>query len=198
MNISIDTGLMTATLQGDANGNPIPIKAGSPEPVTITCTANGVASLTGNNIAMSLGLTSTVGTNPQTLAWLDTFISSGGVYVGTLNCNDLRLMTFFANLGSAPLNIEVQWSIGGGEPFIAPNMIVPCEQQQTGANPGGAGGPNYVTTAELAAALAAILDANGNILIGTHARLAPTATGCILQTSASGLWNDTQNSQQWP
>jgi len=189
MVINFDTGILQATL---AENTP-PIKAGSQVPVTVLCVANGEPTNFGGTVALFMGLTSSVGNSPLTLAYLNTFTAgSNSTFTGTLNAADPRLTLFFTNIAQQDLNLEVGYSVNGGPPYIAPNVLINCQQLQSPAG----GGPSYVTEAQLTAALLNIVDANGNLLVGLNGRFQPTATGMIAQTSPDEVaWN---NSQQWP
>lgn len=199
MTINFDTGLLSASLAGgDAN---IAIKSGSGEPITIVCTDGGDPTEFGGSVVMNLGLTAGGGVQPTTLAFLGAFTQTESTFTGTLDCNDVRLVEFMKNQLPQNLNLEVWYAVDSGPRFIAPNIPVVCQAGQNLGNPSSEGGPNYPTTDEMTAAIAAaiatIKDGSGRILVGTHGRLAPTSTGFQSETSPTGgdPWTPQQS---WP
>jgi len=150
MTITFETTGPTATLTGVSV-----IKSGSQVPVTFNFTTNGSPSVLAGTPAIEMGI-SQQSSSPALLAFLDTFTAlTPNTYTGILNANDSRLVTAMASTQSAAMNMEVAVTIEGEE-YIAPNLVVTVQQGIIGGAPSGEGGPSYVTTTMLAAAVAGL------------------------------------------
>ena len=150
MNITIDIASNIATVD-----SAVTIKAGSRVPVNVTFVNNGAPATLSGTPAIQLGL-SAQSVPPRVLAYLDVFTAAAAnIFTGTLDASDTRLVTYMDDKASAALNVEAAWTLGG-ELFIAPNFTINAQPQVIAGAESGEGGPVYVTTTALAAAIAGL------------------------------------------
>jgi hypothetical protein len=150
MNITFETTTNVATLSG-----PNTIKAGSQIPVQLSFTTNGQPSALASTPTIQIGITAQT-SSPTTLAFLNSFTElTPNTFTGILNANDTRLVAAMASTTTATMNLECAVTISSLE-YIAPNVSINVQQQQISGPASSEGGPTYVTSAVMAAALAAL------------------------------------------
>ena len=93
---------------------------------------------------------------PSVLAYLDTFAAgAGSTFTGELDATDTRLASYMTDKGTAALDLEVAWTMGGVR-FIAPNLSITVQQAIIYGAQTSNGGPAYATAAQMAAAVAGL------------------------------------------
>lgn len=122
--------------------SPVPLKATSEVPVTITF-SSVPSSATGLSIALGSGQT------PQrTLAFNDSFSGSGATRTATLNANDTRMQAFMVGRGAATLDIEFAGVINGFI-WIVHNVKVLVQAGVVTGPEASDDGPTYLTAGQV-------------------------------------------------
>lgn len=119
-----------------------PIKAGGGVPVALVFEANP-GEITGFSLALSAQ-----SSTPAVLAYLDVFDRQNStLYTGTLNANDVRLLSHLAGKAAQSLDCELAVTRLGSAKQVFPNFSVTVQQPIVQGPTASEGGPVWTTEA---------------------------------------------------
>ncbi|HEX4085922.1 MAG TPA: hypothetical protein VHY22_13495 [Chthoniobacteraceae bacterium] len=150
-------------------------------PITLTLDASP-----GSGAAFALAL-ATTSSAPALVAYCDNFVQQDETtWTGMLDGTDSRLAAAMSGQETQPFGAQVSWSLNGGSPVICPNFTITVEQPNTTEPATSDGGPTYVTSAMLTAAIAALPTTGAEIGVLVTAWMASLPTA--LPATAGVAW----------